>query len=142
MKTHGHEREKRKRKETSSTQAKKKNQWRKDKGKKDREKIKRKRKNEKDKKRKSKEEKEEKNEGECVIWEKGEKKKGMTLPFSISGESAVKARRGKRQSWSTRRELRVGTRNCRFCHVPNSRGFSSTGYVLPSGHVRAILVQH
>ena len=28
-----------------------------------------------------------------------------------------------------------------FRHVPKGRGFSYTGYFLPSGHVRAILVQ-
>ena len=35
-----------------------------------------------------------------------EKKKGMTLPFAISSEPTVEMRRGKRQSWSTQRELR------------------------------------
>ena len=76
-----------------------------------------------------------------VRGEKKKRKTGTTLPFAISGESAVETRRGKRQSWSTRRELRVGTRNCRFCCVPKGRGFSYTGYFLPSSHVRAILVQ-
>ena len=33
----------------------------------------------------------------------------------------VETRWGKRQSWFTRRELRVGTRNCGFCRVPKGR---------------------
>ena len=70
-----------------------------------------------------------------------EKKKETTLPFAISNEPTVETHWGKRQSWSTRRELRVGMRNCGFRRVPKGRGFSYTGYFLPSGHVRAILVQ-
>ena len=35
------------------------------------------------------------------------KKEGTTLPFAISGEPAVETCRGKRQNWSTQRELRV-----------------------------------
>ena len=62
-----------------------------------------------------------------MIWEE-EKKKGNDTSIAISCESAVETRRGKRQSWSTRRELRVGTRNCRFRRVPKGRGFSYTGY--------------
>ena len=69
------------------------------------------------------------------------KKKGTILPFAIFGESTVKTRRGKRQSWSTRQELRVGTKNYGFRCVPKGRGFSYTGYFLPRGHVMAILVQ-
>ena len=76
-----------------------------------------------------------------MIRERGEKKKGTTLPFAISGESAVETHRGKRQSWPTRRELRMGTRNCGFRWVPKGRGLSYISYFLPSGHVRAILVQ-
>ena len=38
------------------------------------------------------------------------KKKGTTLPFAISGELAAEMHQGKRQSWSTQRELRVGTK--------------------------------
>ena len=131
VKTHGHEREKRKREETSSSQAKK-IRWRKDKGKRDRQKRKGKKKKTK---RKSKEGKEEKNEGECMIRDRGEKK-GTTLPFEIYGEPTIETRWGKRQSWFTRRELCVGTRNCGFRRVPKGRGFSYTSYFLPSGHVR------
>ena len=40
---------------------------------------------------------------------KKKKKKGTTLPFAISGESNIKTCRGKRQSWSTQQELRMGT---------------------------------
>ena len=74
-------------------------------------------------KRKSKEGKEKKNEGECVIWERGKKKKGTTLPFANFNEPTVKTRRGKRQSWSKQRELRVGTRNYGFRRVPKGRSF-------------------
>ena len=116
----------------------KKIRWRKDKEKRDREKRKGKKKKTK---RKSKEGKEEMREGECVIRERGEKKKGTKLPFAISSEPEVEMHQGKRQILSTRRELHVGTRNCGFCPVPKSRGFSYTGYFLPSGHARAILVQ-
>ena len=50
-----------------------------------------------------------------------------------------KNRQSKR--WSTRRELCMSTRNRGFRRVPKSRGFSYTGYFLPSGHIRAILVK-
>ena len=40
---------------------------------------------------------------------KKEKKKGMTLFFVISDKPAVETPQGKRQSWSTQQELRVGT---------------------------------
>ena len=60
---------------------------------------------------------------------------------SERGEQAVEMRRGKRQSWSTHRELRVGTRNYGFHHVPKGWGFSYTRYFLPSDHVRVILAQ-
>ena len=76
-----------------------------------------------------------------MIRERGEKKKGMALPFVIFGKQAVETRWGKRQSWSTQRELHVGIRNYRFFHVPKGRGFFYIGYFLSSGLIRAILVQ-
>ena len=69
------------------------------------------------------------------------KKKGTALPFTIFGESVVEMRLGKRQSWSTQRELRVGTKNCGFRHIPKGKGFSYTGYFLPRDHVMVTLVQ-
>ena len=84
--------------------------------------------------------KEKGDEGEPCVEERGKKKK-TAIPFMIFGEPTVETRQGKRQSWSTRRELRVGTRNCGFRRVPKGRSFSYTGYFLPSGHVRVILVQ-
>ena len=72
---------------------------------------------------------------------KEKKKKGKALPLAISDESAVETCRGKRQSWSMRRELCMGTRKCGFRRVPKGMGFSYTGYFLPSGHIRVILVQ-
>ena len=88
-------------------------------------------------------------EGKETMKEEKKKKGGgggggvwrTALSFAISSEPAVEMRRGKKQSWSTRRELRVGTRNYGFRHVPKCRGFSYTVYFLPSSHVRAILVQ-
>ena len=104
-------------------------------------------KKEKRKGKKEKKTKEKKGMRESALETKGkeivreEKKKGTTIPFVISNEPAVETRRVKKQSWSTRRELRVGTRNCGFCSVPKGRGFSYTGYFLPRGYVRTILVQ-
>ena len=126
--THDHEREKRKREETSSSQAKK-IRWRKDKGKRDREKIKDKKKRQKGKAKRKKK----KGRGRVRDIGGSRKKKGTTLPFTISSESAIKTHRGKRQSWSTRRELRMGTRNYGFRRVPKGMSFSYTGYFLPSG---------
>ena len=103
--------------------------------------IEKKEKEKKKTKRKCKEGKEEKNEGDCMIRERGGKN-GTAFPFAISGEPAFETSQGKRQSWSTRRELHIGTKKCRFRPVPKGRGFSYTGYFLPSCHVRAILVQH
>ena len=40
---------------------------------------------------------------------KKRKEMGTTLPFTISGESVVETSWGQRQSWSTQRELHVGT---------------------------------
>ena len=60
----------------------------------------------KERKRKEREERKSKDKEKNSAWEKN---KGTTLPFVISDEPAVETRRGKRQSWSTQRELRVGT---------------------------------
>ena len=73
--------------------------------------------------------------------ERKKEKEVTTLPFAISDEPTIETHRGKRQSWSMRQELHVGTKNCEFCCIPKGKGFSYTGYFLPSIHVRAILVQ-
>ena len=83
---------------------------RKESGKKEKEKA-----NEREKKRKNKKER------ECVTvrrkrdGERRKKKKGKTLPFAISVESAIETLWGKRESWSTQRELCVGTEIRIFC---------------------------
>ena len=105
-------------------------------GKRENKRKKRKKRKEKRKRKK----KEKKRLGRCET-EKGEKKKGTVLPFTIFGEPVVEMRQGKRQSRSMRLELRVGTRNWGFRHVPKGRCFSYIGYFLPRGHVKAILVQ-
>ena len=117
---------------------KKKIWWRKDKGTRDREKKKRKKEKDKKEKQRGKGRKER---GRVRDTGEKKKKKGTTLPFAISGEPAVETHRGKRQSWPTQRELRVGTRNCGFHRIPKGRVFSYTGYFLPSDHISAILVQ-
>ena len=103
-------------------------------------KRKKKKENEENEERKENEEKQKGDEGEPCVEER-RKKKGTTLPFTIFDEPVVETHWHKRQSWSMRQELRMGTRNCRFRRVPKSRGFSYTSYFLPSGHVRVILVQ-
>ena len=101
----------------------------------------RKRENKKERKKKRKKKGECRRDGGKRDMERGEeKKKGTTLPLAISGKSAFKTHRGKRQSWSTQREPRVGTKNYGFCRIPKGRGFSYTGYFLPRSHVRVILV--
>ena len=52
------------------------------------------------------------------------------LLSKIYGDWAVDFRRSKKQSSSTRRELRVGTRIWGFCQTPRGRGFSPTLVVL------------
>ena len=98
----------------------KKIRWRKDKGKKDKEKKKRKEK-EKDKKKKKKKQRGKimKEGGECVIREEGETKRERHFPSR--SPAVVETRQGKRQSWSTRRQLRMGTRNCEFRRIPKGR---------------------
>ena len=67
-----------------------------------------------------------------------EEKKITTLPFTISYGRNVS-----RQETKLVHVMRatLGTKNYGFRRVPKGRGFSYTGYFLPSGHVRAILVQ-
>ena len=69
-----------------------------------------------------------------------EKKKGTALPFAMANRRSklVEARdkvglRNKGYAWVPKSEFLV--------EVPKGRGFSYTGYFLPSGHVRTILVQ-
>ena len=59
------------------------------------------------------------------------------LLFQIYGNRIVGFRRSKRQSWSTRRELRVGTKSLVFCQTPRGRKFSYLCYFYPKCHLMA-----
>ena len=58
----------------------------------------------------------------------GERKKGFPLLSKIYRDRAIGFCRSKRQSSSTRRELRMGTRIWGFRQTPKGRGFSYLGY--------------
>ena len=59
----------------------------------------------------------------------------MTLPFAISGEPTVEKRRGKRQSWSMQRELRVSKKIRVFHRSSKREEFSLT---LVPFHLRVV----
>ena len=61
---------------------------------------------------------------------KGEEKMSEKLQLlsRILGDRTFGSRRSKRQSWSTQRELRVGTKICRFCQTPRGKDFSPTRF--------------
>ena len=117
----------------------KKIRWRKDKGKKDKEKKKRKEK-EKDKKKKKKA-KRENNERRGRVRDTGGRrnKKGTTLPFTISSGGRNTSRQETKLVHAT--TATHGYQKLRVSSHSKRKGFSYTGYFLPSGHVRAILVQ-
>ena len=57
--------------------------------------------------------------------------------FKIYGNWTVGFRRSKRQIWSTRRELRVGTKSLAFRQTPRGREFSYLCYFYLKGHLMA-----
>ena len=57
--------------------------------------------------------------------------------FQIYRNWTVDFRRSRRQSWSTRRELRVGTKNSAFRHTSRGRKFSYLCYFKPKCYVMA-----
>ena len=59
----------------------------------------------------------------------------LSLLSKIYGNHIVGFRRSKRQSWSTQRELRVGTKSLVFCQTSRSREFSYLCYFYPKCHL-------
>ena len=57
-----------------------------------------------------------------------EGKRFFSLIFKIYGNRTVGFHQSKRQSRSTHRELRVGTKILEFCQTPRGREFSYLGY--------------
>ena len=55
----------------------------------------------------------------------------------IYGNRTVDFHWSRRQSWSTRRELRVGTKSLAFCHTSRGRKFSYLCYFEPKCYVMA-----
>ena len=53
----------------------------------------------------------------------------------IYGNWTVDFSRSKRQSWSMRRELRVGTKSLAFRQTPRGREFSYLSYFYPKGNI-------
>ena len=84
----------------------------------------------KERKREKKEKKENKGGEPCVRGQEGERSEKLYLLFKIYGDRAIGFRWSKRQSSSTRRELRVRTRIWGFRQTPRGRGFSPTLVVL------------
>ena len=60
--------------------------------------------------------------------EKKKRKRGFLLLSKIYGDRTVDFRRSKRQSSSTRRELRMGTKIWEFCQTPRGREVSYLDY--------------
>ena len=60
--------------------------------------------------------------------EKGKKKNIFSLLSKIYGNRTVGFCRNKRQSRSTHKELRVGTKILEFCQTPQGKEFSYLGY--------------
>ena len=59
------------------------------------------------------------------------------LISKIYGNHTVCFRRRKRQSHSTHRELRMGTKILEFRQTPRGSEFSYLGYFYPKGHLMA-----
>ena len=59
------------------------------------------------------------------------------LLSKIYGNWIVDFHRSRRQSWTTRRELRVGTNILTFCQTSRGRKFSYLCYFEPKGYVMA-----
>ena len=57
-------------------------------------------------------------------------RENLLLRSSFPGDSAIDVYRCKRQSSSSRRELRVGTRIGEFRQTPRGRGFFLLGFIL------------
>ena len=53
----------------------------------------------------------------------------LHLLSRLIGDRIVGSSRSKRQSWSTHRELCMGTKNTRFRQTPRGRGFSPTRFI-------------
>ena len=88
------------------------------------------------------EEKQRGDEGETSVEErrkKNKKERHFPLQSLVNRESKLVEARDKVGQHDE--SYAWGTRNCGFRRVPKGRGFSYTSYFLPSGHVRAILVQ-
>ena len=60
--------------------------------------------------------------------EKKKRSEKLQLLSRFRGDQAFGFRRSKRQSWSTQRELRVGTKISGFRQTPRGRGFSPTRF--------------
>ena len=61
----------------------------------------------------------------------------LSFLSQIYGNRIVDFSRSRRQSWPTRRELRVGTKNLAFRQTPRGREFSYFSYFQPKGNVMA-----
>ena len=61
-----------------------------------------------------------------------------SLLSEIYRNQTVDFRRSRRQSWTTRRELRVGTNILAFCQTSRGRKFSYLCYFKPKGYVMAL----
>ena len=59
----------------------------------------------------------------------------LSLLSKIYGNWTVGFRQSKRQSWSMRRKLHVGTKSLAFRQTPSGRGFSYLCYFYPKGHL-------
>ena len=60
--------------------------------------------------------------------EREKEKTKFSLLSKIYGNQTIGFRRSKMQSWSTHRELRVGTKILEFHQTPRGREFSYLGY--------------
>ena len=70
-----------------------------------------------------------KGDGRVSVGERGEREEFFfPLLYKIYGNQTVGFRRSKRQSWSTHRELRVGTKILEFRQTSRGREFSYLGY--------------
>ena len=61
----------------------------------------------------------------------------LFILFQIYGNWTVGFHRSRRQSWTTRKELRIGTNILAFCQMLKCRKFSYLYYFEPKGYVMA-----
>ena len=53
----------------------------------------------------------------------------LLLLFRFLSDQTIGSSQSKRQSWSTNRELRVGTKNSVFRQTPRGKGYSPTQFI-------------